>query len=99
MKTELLKQLKDAGFPIKPYPAWAVKGDGLVSEAEWRARCVPTLIELIEACGEFDSYHVSRNGDQVELHFDNQEKGICENAFGEDLDSAFANLWFALNKK
>ena len=51
MTYELAKQLKYAGFPIKPYPEWALKMDGPLGEAEYRECYRPTLSELIEACG------------------------------------------------
>jgi hypothetical protein len=48
MDHELLRQLHDAGFPLKPYPEWAAAKDGPMAP-EYIS---PTLEELIEACGE-----------------------------------------------
>jgi len=66
MKYELAKELKDSGFPQGGNGAWIVPPDSLVSRNEDRVY-VPTLEELIEACGEkFGSVGVqSRRGDSM----------------------------------
>lgn len=45
MKYDLLKKLKDAGFPQNKH--YYCLEDGTISDV-----CIPTLSELIEACGD-----------------------------------------------
>jgi len=94
MNPPLVKQLKDAGFPIRRYPEWALEKDGLVPAVEWEKNYVPTLSELIEACGEDFSH----------LYKGNKSDWFVEGLFvderydGQTPEEAVANLWLALNK-
>jgi hypothetical protein len=55
MDYALAKELKKGGFPIRPYPAWALAEDDPTAEAEYFENYIPTLGELIKACG--DQFH------------------------------------------
>jgi hypothetical protein len=94
MNLETVKQLKDAGFPIRPYPEWALAKDGLVVAAEWERNYVPTLSELIEACGS-DFRELTRS-----LNSDWWAKGYnFKTEFASTPEETVAKLWLALNKK
>jgi len=90
---KLAKQLKDAGFSQKPkseFPLWlAVKGKEPVQ--------VPSLSELIEACGCWIDLHVrSKMGSQARAlnHFSKFKKWVG----GKTSKEAVAKLWLELNK-
>lgn len=101
MKPELAKQLKDAGFPQppKPPPEYA--------SLAWHGDVyIPTLSELIEACGELPIIFKSGGrwfaatwegkffGDHYidgRLEYNLQESDTPE--------EAVAHLWLELNKK
>ena len=97
MNFELAKELKDAGFPQGGKGTWTLPPDNLVGRRADRVY-VPTLKELIEACGErFASL------DQV-------YKPQAENAYepvwlasslerGATPAEAIARLWLALPKQ
>ncbi len=92
----LVKKLKEAGFPQKEkgdfvnppdcelnYP---VSGIGIY---------IPTLSELIEACGdEFGSLTREDDGSFYAVNVSNKAKY----GFGSTPEEAVANLWLELNK-
>lgn len=119
MEDDLLKQLKDAGFPLKPASMADEKArlkmfqygkDSIGRDNTWWL--IPTLSELIDACGE-DFAELVRSNDyetkpmwrayMTEEAFD--KTGIdcvvdCDGyEIGETPEIAVANLWLALNKK
>lgn len=90
MDRELVKQLKDAGFPSSE--RWNFM-NGIFCNDDGYA--VPTLEELIEACGEeisslfrFEGYWIARP--TQEFNADGE---------GSTPTEAVARLWLALNKK
>ena len=82
MNYELAKELKDAGFPFDWPP------DAIVDSV------VPTLSELIEACGD-GFYDLSREGEQDWIA-GNQEIDAC---VGHSSEEAVARLWLALTSR
>jgi hypothetical protein len=103
---ELAKELKDAGFPHKHrYCNGAECGymgicldDGLNTDV-----CIPTLSELIEACGdEFRSLH-KLNEDKWRAtctHGSHFEVYVLDHVgIGDTPEEAVAKLWLELNKK
>lgn len=102
MTYELAKQLKDAGFPQRP--------PNIEEKVEWEfvstsisdEQCyVPTLSELIEACGDgLGELHNNGNGqflagggafDTYDWEWEFKTVGTPE--------EAVAKLWLALNSK
>jgi hypothetical protein len=100
MKEELAKKLKDAGFPIPECPAWIINGDGPMGAVIWKDKYIPTLSELIEACGKrfFKLQFHERDGWSAQSNiftgFDTLEKGGYSTP-----EEAVANLWLALNSR
>lgn len=102
---ELALKLKESGFPqtgngITPQ-AWICNQDH--SKKELLAVYIPTLSELIKACGEEledlrrDGHGwVAINGLNWERKFD---KDMTLYESGSSPEEAVANLWLALNKK
>jgi hypothetical protein len=111
MNYELLEQLKNAGFPKEGFeydegipsvqitPTVSVPGD----KPRWRN--VPTLSELIEACGE--KFHAlnqhgtwSAHGDKLwsaepkGQNYKDMKKGT-----GKTPEIAVANLWLAIHSQ
>lgn len=92
MNYELAKELKDAEYP-QPYP---LIGELVTHNGE--QLYIPTLSELIAACGEgFDALHrmtydVERNGQW-------QARAALIGISGTTPEIAVAKLWLALNKK
>lgn len=83
MTYELAKQLRDSGWPVNPRNG---------------ATYVPTLEELIEACGEIKFTLSGGYGDDWWAHKnENEESQIIGR--GSTPVEAVANLWLALNKK
>lgn len=116
MNYELAEELKDAGFPfLKLYGeigleitmpslgpiATAMGHDFVRFGEEWFL--IPTLSELIEACGEpkrspFLQLRKARAGWCAALHGDDDV--IIEMVLNVDTpEEAVARLWLALNKK
>lgn len=95
---ELAKQLKDAGFPqgISSFNFIADDGLPLVSHGySWSGECayIPTLSELIEACGDrFDQLDKDLGGFHCRPCI-----GVCERY--NTPEEAVAKLYIALNKK
>lgn len=98
MDYKLVKQLKDAGFPMpKPQP--------YQNAADENTIITPSLSELIKACGdEFEELSLLRPEMIVE-----EEGGFKWSArgnygdsvfgMGDDPETAVAKLWLKLNKK
>ncbi len=105
MTYELAKELKDAGFPQKE------RGDCVHnSNTEWGTSCdcfstgdyayVPTLSELIEACGSNDAFVLFRREiDGVWTASGSEGKTNDSDKEGSTPEEAVARLWLALNKK
>lgn len=87
MNYELARLLKDSGFPHE----WEMFTDGELNQDN---SLLPTLEELIQACGEsFGSLYQSDNGWIA-------DKGIHQLKQDASTPSeAVAKLWLALNKK
>jgi len=102
MDYKFAKQLKDAGFPHKHSMLGGNDGD---SEYCFYAEflkgeyiCVPTLSELIEACGyKFDALNKIKN---IGIW---RASGFLDHYLialdGSTPEEAVANLWLELNKK
>lgn len=91
MNYELAKKLKEAGFPLKQdtYEAFAhVEGFRYV---------LPTLEELIEACGEEIGGIVRSKEGNLWSTLD--RAGDYALPFSDTPKEAVANLWLKLNKK
>jgi len=103
MTYSLAKQLKDAGFPQKENDhtgqRWIDENTVYEHPTYDDVEClVPTLSELIEACGEgFSSLHVSRAPlgfkDVWFAHKSSEHPG-CE---GYSPEEAVAQLWLSLH--
>ena len=87
MDYELAKSLMDSGFPQI--------GKGRLDKLVWRSDdrvYVPTLEELIEACGKnFGSLNRRHAGWLAHASYD-------QSSFGETPVEAVARLWLALQK-
>ena len=97
MNYELAKELKDAGFPQLLGGKW-IHETGRVSD-EMRAAggyaYLPTLSELIEACGDQFKMLVADphiKGRWIAFSFLSTNSGSCPSP-----DEAVARLWLALN--
>lgn len=88
MNYDLAKELKDAGFPQIESEAPTGIGDG-----KGNACRLPTLSELIEACG--DSFHaLGHIGKEWQAVANN---GLMRNE-AKTPEEAVARLWLVLNK-
>lgn len=93
MNYELAKELRDAGFPMKPKVVWRNPIEVTVLNGDQDFE-LPTLEELIEACGgKFGALMVgpglglwTARGNGVEIHAPTPTEAV-------------AKLWLALNKK
>lgn len=96
---EMCKKLKDAGFPQKEpllYPPY----QGELDTSTLAPVYVPTLSELIEACGKDfavlirceNGWHVGADGHPFSTMAEERPQGC-----GSNLSEAFANLYLALN--
>lgn len=104
MNYELAKELKDAGFPqIYHYDDQGRRIDFRALEVV----ALPTLSELIEACGEeFNMVNVTANADQVNKKWHALAGYVMElsdaltntHTFGATPEEAVARLWLALNR-
>jgi hypothetical protein len=98
---ELAKQLKDAGFP-QEHGIYKIR-NVLVGDVSFRfeddAVYVPTLEELVEACGDkFWSLERDLDPDEIWGAYPANEIGDGPRTFGSSPAEAVARLWFALNK-
>jgi len=81
---KLAKKLKDAGFPQDEVNYFDDKRGDIY---------IPTLSELIEACGHIELDNIS--GDNIWRA--SQECGLPK--YGKSPEEAAAKLWLELNKK
>ena len=98
MKQELLKKLKDTGFP-KHECSYLVKGEIICGMCEQGMS--PSLSELIKACGDRfamigreENYWYARADEACNECSSTQPSGE-----GDTPEEAVANLWLSLNKK
>jgi len=103
MQYELAKKLKDAGFPqADPNRALNVGTFQYVGDnSDKETLCyIPTLSELIEACGHY-FYQLTKEDDGSWTCA--SINGYPKSGFGvtnsPTLEEAVAKLWLALNKK
>lgn len=108
MNYELAKQLKDAGFPFEKRVEFAgihdIDGFGTCCYCESttfgegnNAVLIPTLSELIDACGEeLDEINIYITEELVEVHGVNPTYGHDIKTVGKTSEEAVARLWLAL---
>ncbi len=110
MTYDLALQLKDAGFPQSPYMNQLCQHPDSMAcrikaahnpECEWVS--VPTLSELIEACGD-DLFDLRRDGNGwaaiSNLTYDGKfDSDISLYGEGSTPEEAVSMLWISLNKK
>jgi hypothetical protein len=104
MNHELAKELKDAGFPLKPasiadgnarLPMFQYGKDSIGRDNTWWLE--PSLEELIEACGEhFWNLHIKREGGLYPWIAAGMDPIV---GTGSTPTEAVASLWLALNPK
>jgi hypothetical protein len=93
MNYELASELREADFPQGGKGNWTLRADYLVARRADRVY-VPTLSELIEACGkEFRSLILE--DDQSWTVFSADDEMFA----GPSAEDAVARLWLASNKK
>ena len=103
MNYELAKELKDAGFPFKEHhPAMGM--ENIIDFGDGEDYKVPTLSELIEACGnEFLSLtQISKVLFKENWRCEwlsNDDECVEEDIYGKTPEEAVAKLWLELNKK
>lgn len=100
MNYELAKKLKDAGFPHN----WAKDFESLLPNHPEDCKCLPTLSELIEACGGILLWGCESHGYYASKQFCPTENKTIESiieadAEGKTPEEAVANLWLELNPK
>lgn len=106
MTYELAKELKDAGFPQGCLPFFcdgckkAQHNDEGIDMCDcevnkYTQTYIPTLSELIEACGEHFGT-LTRNGS---TWYASHYEFIDVYEYGPTPDEAVARLWLALNRK
>ncbi len=115
MNYELAKKLKDAGFPQIGAGMYICdesvlplnfKPGEVINLIGSKPICyLPTLSELIEACGDdlrLQSYYCENNlmwqADTC-CRFQDWDSNIHKSAFGSTPEEAVANLWLELNNK
>lgn len=108
MNYELAKKLKDAGFPQTfPDGRWyytengellyACEDHGSVHPTQTHG-IVPTLSELIEACGEdFDKLQLEESRPSKWFAYGGEAMFLLS-GIGSTPEESVANLWLALNK-
>ena len=95
---ELAKKLKDAGFPMKRVGGLAPDGASVYADAKG-AYLLPTLSELIEACGT-NFYGLRRDRDALGVYWIAETRDNLKNTGGSETpEEAVARLWLALNAK
>jgi hypothetical protein len=101
MNYELLKNLKDAGFPNSN--EWIDNGNGFFVDKGELVYEVPTLSELIEACaGNLCCIRIFPENDLGEKEFGADTwvtNGITKHFYGSTLEEAVASLYLELNNK
>jgi hypothetical protein len=95
---ELAKELKDAGFPQGEPEQYTSDGQW-IPEAE--RKYIPTLSELIEACGckTFDLLKIDNTWYAADGFGSHRDYWATHKAEGSTPEEAVARLWLALNKK
>jgi hypothetical protein len=93
MNYELAKELEEAGFQQGGEGSWTFPPEKLVSRQADRVY-IPTLSELIEACGNVDLEVRTGHSCAGQLVKMDIVKGQ-----GSTPEEAVARLWLALNKK
>lgn len=110
MSYDLAKELKEAGFPQigKPYSVVAdLRGDALTLDGKENV-CIPTLSELIEACGKDLPFERNGLAYTFSLNYEGEKKKWCacfdglygayDLKYGSTPEEAVARLWLALDK-
>ena len=96
MNYELAKQLREAGFPNSK--DWDIGGFDENGLPEMIDGVLPTLSELIEACGD-NIYSIYRHKkDEWQAH-SNSDQWDTEITHGKTPEEAVARLWLEINKK
>lgn len=102
MDYEKCKELRDAGFSqtSRDTICWdeIIYLDTKPGENSTRSASLPTLSELIEACGK-DFGNLSRNGLRWVSEPDYGISMETDSGYGSTPEEAVANLYLALNKK
>jgi len=109
MNYELTKELKEAGFPQGcTGNGYFVDNQGVEYKGgeHWKQfNYVPTLSELIEACGADDICLSREDGTWKAMYGNSSEVAVLNEwdgdycATGNSIEEAVARLWLALNKK
>ena len=102
MNYTLAKQLKDAGFPqIRHYDIKDCEPepleDGSYNKNDFIA--IPTLSELIEACGDRFYSVVRALPNDWRAFSDRDDANTIATADGSTPEEAVAKLWLEINKK
>src|SRR5258708_5955014 len=95
MRYDLAKELSDAGLPQGGKGAWTYPPDSLLARSRNRVY-VPTLSELVEACGDFNLKIRPHRAVASKLMKGNSQITKTE---GDTPEEAVARLWLALNRK
>lgn len=96
MNYDLVLKLKESGFPF----IYATEEDNFnqVVKLDGKKYLIPTLSELIEACGErFESLALLDSGWQA-IGLDETHNKVRTELY-QSPEIAVANLWLELNKK
>lgn len=94
MNCELARELKDAQFPFKQN----TRGETI--DIDGRMYCLPTLAELIEACGSsFSGLDRDENANTREVYWVGKSWLLNRNTHGSTPEEAVARLWLALKNK
>ena len=95
MNYKLAKQLKDAGYP---QPKYFTAGNYYEKNDEMIV--IPTLSELIDACGDkFDSLSIGEDKKWICMGGEwNEDYGIEFIIEGETYEESVAKLWLEINK-
>ncbi len=102
---ELAKKLKEAEFPQtgKSHTWYSPTGEyqiNPISVVVNDSISIPTLSELIEACGkDFSILYNNLRDDEMGWWAGTNVKGIQNPIMGKTPEIAVANLWLAINKK
>ena len=100
MNYELAKKLKEAGFPQRKETFAKIGGINFGSQVDDGTKeglTIPTLEELIEACG--DGITILENWGDGWSAYEEEQNLIGIETKGKTLSEAIANLWLKLNKK
>ena len=97
MNYKLAKELYDVGFPQGGKGSWILPLDNIVARRTDRVY-VPTLLELIDACGERFGY-LKRGEDEHRSTFWIASTWDATAENGSTPEEAVARLWLALNNR